>query len=231
MKIGVVKEMKDQENRVALTPAGTEALQQAGQTVVVETGAGQGAGFPDAQYLAAGAETVTTAQAWAADLVLKVKEPLVSEYAYLYEQILFTYLHLAGVAPALTETLLLRKTTAIAYEAVEDAQGRLPLLAPMSAIAGNMAITVGSYYLARHNHGKGVQLGTVLGTRSGKVVVIGDGVVGQHAAQTAAGMGAQVFLGSISQARAAQIAPLLAPHISSFVTTLACLTVILQTPI
>lgn len=123
MKIGVVKEVKDQENRVALTPAGARVLQQAGHTVVVETGAGQGAGFPDAQYLAVGAKIVPVAQAWDADLVLKVKEPLASEYAYIREQFLFTYLHLAGVSPALTETLLQRKTTAIAYEAIEDAQG------------------------------------------------------------------------------------------------------------
>ena len=120
------------------------------------------------------------APVWDADLVLKVKEPLASEYQYLQGQILFTYLHLAGVSKALTEALLRQQTTAVAYETVEDAQGRLPLLAPMSAIAGNMASTIGSYYLAAFNHGKGVQLGTVLGTRYGTVVIVGDGVVGQH---------------------------------------------------
>ena len=195
MKVGVIKEIKDKEHRVALTPAGAKALHKAGHTVLVQAGAGLGAGFSDAQYGDAGAHIVAVEQAWDADLVLKVKEPLAAEYPYLQEQILFTYLHLAGVPKTLTDTLLKQKTTAVAYETVEDAQGRLPLLAPMSAIAGNMAVTVGSYYLAKFNHGKGVQLGTVLGTRYGKVVIIGDGVVGQHAARTADGMGAQVFLG------------------------------------
>ena len=155
--------------------------------MLVQAGAGLGAGFSDAQHGDAGAHIVAVEQAWDADLVLKVKEPLAAEYPYLQEQILFTYLHLAGVPKTLTDTLLKQKTTAVAYETVEDAQGRLPLLAPMSAIAGNMAITIGSYYLAKFNHGKGVQLGTVLGTRYGKVVIIGDGG-GQHAARTADGM-------------------------------------------
>jgi alanine dehydrogenase len=219
MKVGVIKEIKDKEQRVALTPAGAKALHKAGHRVLVQAGAGLGSGFSDAQYCDAGAHIVTVEQAWNADLVLKVKEPLAAEYHYLQEQILFTYFHLAGVPKTLTDTLLKQKTTAVAYETVEDAQGRLPLLAPMSAIAGNMAVTVGSYYLAKFNHGKGVQLGTVLGTRYGKVVIIGDGVVGQHAAKTADGMGAQVFLGGRDDSKMAQLKRDISPALVFFEST------------
>ncbi len=192
MKIGVVKEIKDKENRVALTPEGTKALVEAGHEVVVEAGAGTGSGFNDAEYSEAGAGIVDTGGAWDAELVIKVKEPLESEYPRLSDNFLFTYLHLAGVAPSLTGALLEAGTRAIAYETVEDAGGGLPLLAPMSAIAGNMAATVGAWYLARSNGGRGVQLGQVLDERHGKVVVIGDGNVGMHAAFSADGMGANV---------------------------------------
>ncbi len=132
-------------------------------------------------------------------------EPLTSEYGYLDKQILFTYLHLAGVNPSLTETLRQRNTTAVAYETVSDDNGGLPLLAPMSAVAGNMAASVGGYYLAHGNGGKGVQLGTVLGQPYGKVVIIGDGVVGQHAAKTAAGIGARVTIAGMNRAKVAHI--------------------------
>jgi alanine dehydrogenase len=194
MKIGVVKEIKEEEYRVALTPAGASALTDHGHAVVVEEGAGLGSGFADEEYRGAGAMICNTAQAWNTDMVMKVKEPLASEYAYLGQQIVFTYFHLAGVARSLTETLLARGTTAIAYETLEDEAGRLPLLAPMSAVAGNMAALIGGYYLARFNRGKGVQLGRVLGASHGKVVIIGDGVVGRHAARVADSMGAAVFL-------------------------------------
>ena len=194
MNIGVVKEIKDKENRVALTPHGALTLVQAGHRVRVESGAGLGAGFADADYDTTGAELVTTADAWNTDLVLKVKEPLPAEYGYLRHQMMFTYLHLAGVSPDLTAALLRQRTTAIAYETIEDPQGRLPLLAPMSAVAGNMAVSMGSYYLAHFNQGKGIQLGTVLGQTHGKVVIIGDGIVAQHAARTAAGLGARVLI-------------------------------------
>jgi alanine dehydrogenase len=219
MQVGVIKEIKDKEHRVALTPAGAKALQQAGHTVLVQAGAGLGSGFADVQYLDTGARIVAVEQAWDTDLVLKVKEPLAPEYQYLQGQILFTYLHLAGVPKALTEALLRQKTTAVAYETVEDTHGQLPLLAPMSAIAGNMAVTMGSYYLAKFNHGKGVQLGTVLGTRYGTVVILGDGVVGQHAARTAYGMGAQVLLGVRDRTREAQIKQDIAPDVGFFETT------------
>ena len=194
MRIGVPREIKDRENRVAMTPAGASTLVQAGHEVLVEAGAGAGAGFADEQYLNAGASLVAAADAWASDLVVKVKEPLEQEYVFLRDNILFTYLHLAGVTQTLTDALLRAGTTGIAYETVEDSEGRLPLLAPMSAVAGNMAALMGGYYLARFNGGSGVQLGSVLGETHGKVMVIGAGVVGQHAAMTAAAMGAQVTM-------------------------------------
>jgi alanine dehydrogenase len=194
MRVGVTKEIKDQEHRVALTPAGARTLTEAGHNVVVESGAGAGSGFADAEYTQAGAALGTAEQAWSAELVLKVKEPLATEVGYLRDQILFTYLHLSGVRPELTDALLAAGTTGLAYETVEDARGALPLLAPMSAVAGNMAVVMGSYYLAKFNGGRGMQLGQVLGQGHGEVVVIGDGVVGRHAARTAGAMGARVAL-------------------------------------
>ena len=194
MRIGVIKEIKDKENRIALTPSGAKTLVEAGHTVLVQEGAGNGSGFPDREYVEAGAEIVSVSTAWDTDMVIKVKEPLESEYESLKDQVLYTYFHLAAAPKTLTEALLEKKTTAVAYETVEDDQGKLPLLAPMSAVAGNMAVTVGSYYLAKFNNGKGMQLGSVLGRRYGKVVVLGDGVVGRHAAKTADGMGANVFI-------------------------------------
>ena len=201
MKIGIPKEIKNKENRVALTPDRVARLVAAGHELLVEAGAGLGSGFADQEYRTAGARLVSTAEAWNADLVLKVKEPEPSEYPYLGEQIVFTFFHLAGVPRALTETLLERGTTAVAYETLEDAHGRLPILAPMSAVAGNMAALVGAYYLAKTQGGKGVQLGTVLGQRHGKVVIIGDGVVGFHAAKSAYGLGAEVWVAGLDAAK------------------------------
>jgi alanine dehydrogenase len=205
MKIGVVKEIKDNENRVALTPDGTAVLARAGHAVRIQAGAGLGSGFRDEEYHRAGAETVSVEAAWDTDIVVKVKEPLEAEYRYLKKRLLFTYLHLAAAPRSLTEALLESGATALAYETLEDARGALPLLAPMSAVAGNMAAAVGSYYLAKFNGGKGVQLGRVLDERHGKVVVIGDGVVGRHAARSAAGMGARVFLGGRHAERLAEL--------------------------
>ncbi|MEN8132601.1 MAG: alanine dehydrogenase [Pseudomonadota bacterium] len=205
MKIGIVKEITDKENRVALPPAGVGRLVDHGHPVLVQETAGLGSGFSDQDYLDVGAEMSDVAATWAADIVIKVKEPLKSEYGYLRRQILFTYLHLAGVARGLTEALVDNKTTAVAYETVEDEAGKLPLLAPMSAVAGNMATLVGSYYLASFNAGKGVQLGTVLGRKHGNVVIIGDGVVGKHAANVAAGMGANVLIFGKRPERSAQL--------------------------
>ncbi len=194
MIVGVVKEIKDNENRVALTPQGARTLTAAGHGVRVQQGAGTGAGFPDREYEEAGAVVVDGRTAWQSELVVKVKEPQPEEYDFLQGQILFTYLHLSGVPASLTEALLQSATSAIAYETVEDREGRLPLLAPMSAVAGNMALTMGSYYLARVNGGRGVQLGRVLGKKNGRVLIIGDGVVGRHAAAVAVAMGAMVVM-------------------------------------
>jgi alanine dehydrogenase len=205
MKIGVLKEIKEKENRVALTPAGANSLVQAGHTVLVQSGAGAGSGFADADYAETGAQLVSAEAAWETDLVLKVKEPLQQEYPYLGKQMVFTYFHLAGVSPALTDTLLAHGTTAIAYETVEDNEGKLPLLAPMSAVAGNMAVTMGNYYLARFNNGKGMLLSRIFSERYGKVVVIGDGVVGRHSARAAAAMGANVYIVGRHRERIAEL--------------------------
>jgi alanine dehydrogenase len=200
MNIGIPTETKDSESRVALTPAGAAALVADGHGVQVQRGAGDGAGFGDPEYANAGATLTDAAGAWGCELVVKVKEPLPAEYGHLRGQMLFTYLHLAGVDPALTEALLASRTTGIGYETVRDAAGQLPLLAPMSAIAGNMAATVGAWYLAKPHGGIGVQLGRVLGERHGRVLVVGDGVVGSHAAASAAALGAEVIVYGIDPA-------------------------------
>ena len=166
-----------------------------GHSIFIEKNAGIGSGFSDCDYLENGAKIVSAKECWNADLVVKVKGPLKDEYAYLNEKsILFTYLHLAGVDKNLTDALLNKKTTSIAYETVEDENGRLPLLTPMSAVAGNMSVTIGSYYLAKFNNGRGMQLGKIINQRYGKIVVIGDGVVGMHAARTAYGIGANAYI-------------------------------------
>jgi alanine dehydrogenase len=219
MKIGVAKEIKDKEHRIALTPEGARRLAGSGHEVRVEGGAGTGSGFSDEEYTAVGAKITDAATAWNADLVLKVKEPMPSEYRYLQGQIVFTYFHLAGVPRTLTEALLGSGTTAIAYETVEDSTGRLPLLAPMSAIAGNMATLMGAYYLARFNHGRGVQLGRVMGEPHGKVVIIGDGVVGRHAAATAVGMGATVHIAGEFAEREAELKREVSPDLHYLIST------------
>ncbi|NOQ77041.1 MAG: alanine dehydrogenase [Methylococcaceae bacterium] len=199
MKIGVPKEVKNNEARVAMTPAGVAMLVKLGHQVIVEQDAGLGSGFTNQQYEQEGACLGEVAEAWAVDLVVKVKEPQESEYGYLGKQMIFTFFHLAGVAKRLTMLLLEKGTTAIAYEALEDERGRLPILAPMSAVAGNMSVLMGAYYLARFNQGNGMQLGTILGKSYGKVVVIGDGVVGQHAAKVASAMGAKVIVAGLDE--------------------------------
>ncbi len=197
MQIGLIKEIKTKENRVGLTPSGVEILTSKQHQVFIEQDAGIGSGFSNEAYRQAGAKIVTTAEAWDKELVIKVKEPIEPEYAFLKQQIVFTYFHLAGVPLALTEALLTGKTSAVAYETLEDAQGRLPLLAPMSAVAGNMAVQMGSHFLAAYHGGKGMMLGSVLGKRFGKVLILGDGVVGSHAARTAIGLGANVTVAGL----------------------------------
>jgi alanine dehydrogenase len=195
MEIGVPKETKDQEYRVGLSPNSVRSLIEHGHAVFIETNAGMGAGFTDTDYLQAGAEIVPTAkQAWNRDLVIKVKEPLPGEYEFLQKgQLLFTYLHLAADR-RLTEHLLDCGTTAIAYETVELSDRRLPLLAPMSVIAGRLSVQFGARYLERQQGGRGVLLGGVPGVKPGKVVILGGGVVGTEAARMAVGMGAQVTI-------------------------------------
>ncbi len=192
MRIGTPREIKDHESRVGLAPAGVAALRCAGHDVVVEHDAGRSCGFGDAEYVAAGAVLGSADDVWSTELVVKVKEPLESEYPRFHGQIVFTYFHLAGAPPALTTALLASGTTAIAYETVEDRHARLPLLAPMSAVAGSMAPLVGAYYLATFNGGRGTLLGTVLGAPHGEVVIVGDGVVGRHACDVASALGARV---------------------------------------
>lgn len=196
MIIGVAKEIKDNEYRVGLVPAGVKALKDEGHTVLVEYQAGLGSGIADEEYIGAGAEIVPTAdELWArADMVIKVKEPIEPEYERMRPgQLLFTYLHLAP-APALTQMLLDKKVTGIAYETITNAQGFLPLLTPMSEVAGRMSVQVGATYLERPNGGRGVMLGGVPGVLPAKVVILGGGVVGSNAAKIAVGMGAQVTI-------------------------------------
>ncbi len=194
MHIGCPKEIKPQEFRVGLTPNAAREAVAHGHTVTVETGAGDGAGFSDADYQAVGARIAATAEEVfaAADMIVKVKEPQVVERAMLREgQVLFTYLHLAP-DPEQTKDLLDSGATCIAYETVTDAQGGLPLLAPMSEVAGKLAPQVGAWTLQKANGGRGVLMGGVPGVGPAKVAVIGGGVVGTHAARVAAGMGADV---------------------------------------
>ena len=194
MKIGCPKEVKAQEYRVGMTPNAAQEAIAHGHSVVMQTGAGAGAGFEDDAYVAAGAEIADTAeQVFAeADMIVKVKEPQPAERKMLREgQVLFTYLHLAP-DPAQTKDLIASGCTAIAYETVTDAQGGLPLLAPMSEVAGKLAPQVGSWTLQKANGGRGTLMGGVPGVGPAEVVVIGGGVVGTHAARVAAGMGADV---------------------------------------
>ena len=202
MNIGIPKEVKTHEYRVAATPGTVKTLSQAGHKVFVETGAGVGSSFADELYAKSGATIVATAkEAWAQEMVLKVKEPIEQEFAFLREDLLlFTYLHLAAEKP-LTERLLEAKTTAIAYETVQLDNGSLPLLTPMSEVAGRMAPQVGAYHLARFLGGRGVLLGGVPGVESGEVVILGGGVVGTNAAKMALGLGAKVSILDISHAR------------------------------
>ena len=194
MRIGVPREVKTDEYRVALTPAGADELVRRGHTVVIETTAGDGAGFPDAAYVAVGATIGDVNAAWGAELVLKVKEPQPGEFQWLREDAtLFTYLHLAA-GPAVAVALLDSGTTAIAYETVEDANGRLPLLAPMSEIAGRLSVQAGAKHLERPHGGRGVLLGGVAGVAPATVVILGGGIVGVNAAMVAVGMQAHVYV-------------------------------------
>jgi alanine dehydrogenase len=193
MNIGLPKEVKDQEFRVGLTPASVASLCRQGHQVVVEEGAGAGAGFTDLDYRHAGASLVTDpAIVWKQEMVVKVKEPQPSEYGFFRpDLVLFTYLHLAAERQ-LTKALMASGITAIAYETVTDAEGKLPLLTPMSVIAGRLSVQFGARYLERQQGGRGVLLGGLPGVAPGTVVILGGGVVGTEAAKMAIGLGARV---------------------------------------
>lgn len=202
MKIGIPKEIKNNESRVAMTPAGVVTLTSAGHEVFIETGAGLGSSFTDDEYAKAGATIVNTAkEAWDQEMVLKVKEPVLNEYKYLKEGlILFTYLHLAPEIQ-LTEALLTNKVVGIAYETVQLPNRTLPLLTPMSEVAGKMSVQIGAQYLEKTNGGKGILLGGVSGVERSKVTIIGGGVAGTNAARVAVGMGADVTILDLSSER------------------------------
>ena len=196
MKIGLPKEIKDNEYRVGLTPAGVQALSDAGHELFVQKSAGEGSGFADEQYINAGAKMLETADdVWqTGDMIVKVKEPIAPEYPRMREnQLLFTYLHLAPEFE-LTKQMMERKVTGVAYETITDRQGRLPLLTPMSEVAGRMSVQVGATYLEKMNGGRGILLGGVPGVPAASVVIIGGGIVGTEAAKMAVGLGAHVTI-------------------------------------
>ena len=202
MKIGLPKEIKVKENRVALTPGGVASLTRRGHEVFVQLGAGVGSGLSDDEYARAGATLVSSAdEAWAQQMVVKVKEPVSSEYKYLRpDLLLFTYLHLAADRP-LTDALLSSGTTGIAYETVQLEDGSLPLLTPMSEVAGRLAVQAGAYHLQKPNGGRGVLLGGVPGVDAGDVVILGGGIVGTNAAKVAMGLGARVTVLDVNHRR------------------------------
>lgn len=193
MIVGVAKEVKDHETRVGLVPSGVTALRENGHRVLVETNAGAGSSIPDQDYQRAGAEIASAAEVWSkADLVVKVKEPQPSEYQYFRPGlILFTYLHLAPL-PELTKKLVETKVNSVAYETIREADGSLPLLTPMSEVAGRMAVQVGAQYLEKPNGGRGILLGGVPGVAPANVLILGGGVVGHNSAKMAVGLGAHV---------------------------------------
>ncbi|MYL41511.1 alanine dehydrogenase [Virgibacillus salexigens] len=206
MRIGVPKEIKNNENRVAMAPSGVLTLKNAGHEIYIETGAGIGSGFTDNQYQDAGAIIVASAkEAWQQEMVMKVKEPLPEEYDYFYEGlILFTYLHLAA-EQSLTKALINNKVTGIAYETVQLPNHSLPLLTPMSEVAGRMASQIGAQFLEKTKGGKGILLSGIPGVKRGKVTVIGGGVVGTNAAKIAVGLGADVTIIDLNPERLRQL--------------------------
>ncbi|MCX8079321.1 MAG: alanine dehydrogenase [Geminocystis sp.] len=205
MNIGVPREIKAQEGRVGLTPASAKILIEQGHRVFIEKDAGIGAGFTNQDYEAVGCQIVDALQAWSQELIVKVKEPLPEEYQYIHSgQILFTYLHLAANRD-LTEFLLKSGVTAVAYETVQLADGRLPLLTPMSLIAGRLAVQMGVRYLEKQQGGKGILLGGIPGVSPDYVVILGGGIVGTEAAKMAVGMGARVTVLDINLDRLAYL--------------------------
>lgn len=219
MRIGVPKEIKNNENRVAMTPAGVQELVRHGHDVYIETEAGLGSGFRDSEYRNAGATIVSSAEeAWAGDMVMKVKEPLTAEYKYFREGlILFTYLHLAA-EPDLTKVLLEKKVTSVAYETVQLPDRSLPLLTPMSEVAGRMAVQVGAQFLEKVNGGKGILLGGIPGVKRGKVTIIGGGMVGTNAAKLAIGLGADVTIIDLNPQRLRELDDIFGRNITTLMS-------------
>lgn len=223
MIIGVPKEIKAEENRVALTPAGVSALVAHGHRVLVQRAAGMGSGMPDAQYRAAGARVVASArEVWgSAETILKVKEPMPSEYRYLREGLaIFTYLHLAASAD-LTRTLQAKRVLAIAYETIELDDGSLPLLTPMSEVAGRLSIQFGSWCLQKPNGGAGILLGGASGVRPAKVVILGGGIAGSNACMIAHGVGANVSVIDRNPARLRYLHDILGGHVTTVMSNRA----------
>lgn len=205
MKIGIPMEIKAQEERVGATPSGVANLVHTGHDVIVEKGAGIGSGYLDDQYLQAGAKLGSASEAWDSDMVIKVKEPLKEEYKYFKEGlIVYTYLHLAA-DHELTQALLKNKVIGVAYETMVGKHGGLPLLFPMSEIAGRMSVQVGAHFLEQPHQGKGVLLSGVTGVKKSKVTIIGAGTVGFNAAKIAVGMGAEVTILDINAQRLAEV--------------------------
>lgn len=219
MQIGIPKEVINNENRVAMTPAGVVSLISAGHEVYIETGAGLGSGFTDQDYEEAGAKIVSTAEeAWDKDFIMKVKAPIEDEFRYLREDlILFTYLHLAN-EEELTKELLKNKVTAIAYETVQLPNRSLPLLTPMSEVAGRMSVQIGAQYLEKTYGGQGILLSGVPGVQRGKVTVIGGGIVGTNAAKMAVGFGAEVTIIDINTNRLRELEDIFGRQVMTLVS-------------
>ena len=215
MKIGIPKEIKNNENRVGMTPAGVFALKKHNHTVYVQSTAGEGSGFLDKDYEEVGAIILPTIEEvyTASEMIVKVKEPIASEYDLIQEdQILFTYFHFAS-SEELTKAMIRRKAICIAYETVEDEDGTLPLLTPMSEVAGRMAIQQGAKYLEKPIKGRGILLGGVPGVAPGKVLILGAGVVGVQAAKMAAGLGASVTIMDVNMKRLRYLNDVLPNHV------------------
>ena len=225
MIVGCPKEIKNNENRVGLTPIGVDSLKRAGHEILVESGAGLGSGISDAEYESAGAKMVSVKEVWEkANIIVKVKEPLYDEPSYLKPgQILYTYLHLAPL-PELTDTLMKSGATCIAYETVQEPDHTLPLLAPMSEVAGRLSVQIGAHFLEKKQGGRGVLLGAVTGTERGRVVVVGAGVVGTEAAKVAMGMGAKVTILDINLKRLAYLRDVFGSNLKTIYSTPKALT-------
>src|SRR5205085_12423673 len=207
MLIGVPKEIKTREYRVGLVPGGVQALTSRGHTVLVEKEAGIGSGVSDDEYVRAGAQIVSTAkEVWTrAEMIVKVKEPVETEYGLMQEgQTIYTYFHLAAV-PSLAKALLDKRVSAVAYATIQTADGQLPLLKPMSEVAGRMAVQIGAVMLEKEHGGKGILLSGVPGVRRGRVVILGGGTVGTNAAKLASGMGAETVILDVSTSRLAYL--------------------------